>query len=72
MLVFLHLAIQALLIIRVLLRPHRDPASRVAWIVVLLALPVIGIIAYLLLGETNIGRKRVAHEANHGGNAENR
>jgi cardiolipin synthase len=60
MLVFVHITIQVLLIIRVLLRRHRYPESRVAWIVVLLALPVVGIIAYLLLGETNIGRKRVA------------
>jgi cardiolipin synthase len=45
---------------RVLLRPHRDPAARVAWLAVLFALPVVGIAAYLLLGETNIGRKRVA------------
>ncbi len=59
MLIPLHIVIQLALIIRVLLRPHRDPASRVAWIVVILALPVLGIIAYLLLGETNIGRKRV-------------
>jgi cardiolipin synthase A/B len=43
---------------RVLLRPHRDPASRVAWIVVLVSLPVVGIIFYILLGETNIGLKR--------------
>ncbi len=46
-------------IIRVILRPHREPASRVAWIVVIITLPLIGIIAYLLLGETNIGRRRV-------------
>ena len=59
MLIYLHILVQVILIIRVLLRPHRDPASRVAWIVVILALPVIGILAYLLLGETNIGRKRV-------------
>ncbi len=59
MLIDLHILVQIILIIRVLLRPHRDPASRVAWIVVILALPVIGILAYLLLGETNIGRKRV-------------
>ena len=57
MFLFLHLLLQAALIIRVLLRPHRTPASRVAWIVVILALPVVGILAYLLLGETNIGRK---------------
>ena len=46
-------------IVRVLLRPHRDPASRIAWIVVILALPVVGVVAYLLLGETNVGRERV-------------
>jgi cardiolipin synthase len=45
------------LIVRVLLRPHREPASRIAWII---ALPMLGILAYLLLGETNIGRRRVA------------
>jgi len=52
--------IMVALIVRVLLRPHRDPASRIAWIVVIIALPVLGILAYLLLGETNIGRRRVA------------
>lgn len=44
---------------RVFLRPHRDPTARVAWLAVLFALPVVGIIAYLLLGETSIGRSRV-------------
>ena len=60
MLIALHILIQAALIVRVLLRRHRDPASRIAWIVVILAVPLIGIIAYLLLGETSIGRKRIA------------
>lgn len=59
MLITLHILIQIGLIVRVLLRSHRDPASRIAWIVVILALPVVGIVAYLLLGETNIGRRRV-------------
>jgi cardiolipin synthase len=45
---------------RILLRPNRDPASRIAWIAVVAALPFVGILAYLLLGETNIGRRRVA------------
>jgi cardiolipin synthase len=45
---------------RILLRPNRDPASRIAWILVVAALPFIGIVAYLLFGETNIGRHRVA------------
>ncbi|MCC5902198.1 MAG: cardiolipin synthase [Halomonas sp.] len=54
----LHLIIQWLLIIRVLLKPHRDPRARLTWVVVIIALPIGGIIAYLLFGETNIGRKR--------------
>lgn len=59
MYLILHVLIVAAVIMRVLLRPHRDPASRIAWIVVILALPVLGVLAYLMLGETNIGRRRV-------------
>jgi cardiolipin synthase A/B len=53
--VLLELAVFA----RILLRPHRDPASRLAWMVVVGVLPVLGIIAYLFLGEVNIGRRRL-------------
>jgi cardiolipin synthase A/B len=56
----LHVFIELALIVRVLLRPHRQPASRIAWIVVIVALPVAGILAYLLFGEVNIGRRRLA------------
>ena len=55
-----YLLIQLSVIARAILRPHREPASRVAWVVVIVVLPVIGIIAYILLGETNIGRRRVS------------
>lgn len=55
----LSLLVYILTFIRILLRPNREPASRVAWLVVILALPLLGIIVYVLLGETNIGRKRV-------------
>ena len=55
----LHATVQIGLVVRILLRPHREPASRIAWIVVVAALPVLGIVAYLLLGEVNIGRRRV-------------
>src|SRR5947208_12400682 len=55
-----YLLIQLGVITRAILRPHREPASRVAWVVVIVVLPVIGIIAYILLGETNIGRRRVS------------
>ncbi|MEM6571771.1 MAG: cardiolipin synthase [Planctomycetota bacterium] len=49
---------EILLVGRVLMRPHRDPSSRIAWIVVVLVLPVFGCIAYLLLGETSLGARR--------------
>jgi cardiolipin synthase len=58
--VALHVLVELALIVRVLLRPHRDPASRIAWIVVIVTLPVFGVLAYLLFGEVNIGRRRVA------------
>jgi cardiolipin synthase len=53
----LHIAVQAALIVRVLLRKHRDPAARIAWAIVILAVPLVGIAAYLLFGEVNIGRR---------------
>jgi cardiolipin synthase A/B len=59
MLAALHVLIQFVLCVRVILRPHREPASRIAWIVLIVALPVIGIVAYILLGEVKIGRHRV-------------
>jgi cardiolipin synthase len=43
---------------RAVLRRHREPTSRLAWVVVIAVLPLFGIVAYLLLGETNIGRNR--------------
>ena len=52
--------IELAVIARAILRPHRDPASRIAWVVVIAVLPIIGILAYLLFGETSIGRRRVA------------
>jgi cardiolipin synthase len=54
LLVLIHLGF----VVRVILRPHREPASRVAWVATMTLLPVAGIVAYLLLGETSIGRRR--------------
>ena len=55
-----YVLVEAGLIARVLLRPHRDPASRIAWMTVILAVPVVGILAYLFFGEVSIGRRRRA------------
>ncbi|HVI05152.1 MAG TPA: phospholipase D-like domain-containing protein, partial [Sphingomicrobium sp.] len=52
---------EAAVLVRVLLRPHREPASRLAWIIVIFAVPLIGIIAYLMLGETRISGRRREH-----------
>jgi cardiolipin synthase len=49
---------EAVVLIRAILRPHREPASRIAWAVVIVALPLVGILAYLLLGEVRISLKR--------------
>ena len=56
-LVLLHLLLELMFMARVLLRTHRDPAARFAWLVVIGTLPVLGMLAYLLFGETNIGRR---------------
>ena len=55
-----HVMLQVLFIIRALLRPHREPASRLAWTVVIATAPVAGIVAYVLFGDTNIGSRRIA------------
>lgn len=48
-----------LVALRALTRPNRSPASRIAWISVIMLVPVAGMIGYLLLGETSIGRERL-------------
>jgi cardiolipin synthase len=55
----LNILVVGAFIVRILLRPHRQPASRIAWVAVVGALPGIGVIAYLFLGETNIGRRNL-------------
>jgi cardiolipin synthase len=52
-------AIHLLLIARILTRPHRQPASRIAWIIIVIVLPVLGLLAYIYFGEVYIGKKRV-------------
>jgi cardiolipin synthase len=49
---------EAVVFVRAILRPHREPASRIAWAVVIISLPVLGVLAYLLLGEVRISLKR--------------
>ncbi len=60
LLVTAHVALQVFFVGRAVLRPHREPASRLAWVVVIIVAPVVGMLAYVLFGETNIGRRRIA------------
>ncbi|HPY40803.1 MAG TPA: phospholipase D-like domain-containing protein, partial [Thiolinea sp.] len=46
--------------IRVLLRPQRQPATRIAWLVLIHMLPLVGMLIYLLFGEVYIGRRRAS------------
>ena len=62
LLVLIFLA-QILTAIRVLTRPNRDATSRIAWIAFVFAFPLIGMLGYALLGETSIGRKRLARKS---------
>ena len=55
LLFIVHLAVLA----RAITRPNRVPASRVAWVAIITFLPLLGVISYLLLGETSIGRQRI-------------
>jgi cardiolipin synthase len=50
--------VEILVVFRALLRPHREPVSRAAWIVLIAFVPVAGIVLYFLFGETHLGRKK--------------
>lgn len=57
-LIALGVALQLATLARALLRPHREPASRIAWVAVIAAVPILGVVAYIFFGEVNIGRRR--------------
>ena len=51
-----------LTLVGVILLRHRGgrSATALAWIVLILALPVVGLLVYLLVGEVRLGRRRIA------------
>ena len=53
-------AVRALVITRILLHGRRKPSAQLAWILVVLALPIVGTFVYMLIGETTLGRRRRA------------
>lgn len=51
---FLHNVAALMVVARVLIRPRMDPSVRLAWIMVVEAIPLVGIIAYILFGEVRM------------------
>jgi len=52
------LVAEVAVLMRAILRPNREPASRLAWVIVILVVPIVGLVAYLLLGEVRISNSR--------------
>ena len=57
------LTVQVMLATSVLLRPQVRQSSSLAWILVILLLPGLGILCWLIFGEVRIGRKRMQRHA---------
>lgn len=60
MLILIHILLVIPCALHVMLRKHRTPDSRMAWLLCLVALPYAGVIGYLLLGNTHIGKGQLA------------
>ncbi len=54
-----HTTLSLVIIARVLLRPRVEPSVRLAWIMVVEAVPLLGIAAYLLFGEVRMKQAEV-------------
>ena len=55
--VLIHFAIQVGIAVRVVMR-RRSTSETMAWILVVFALPIVGLLTYLLVGELRLGRRR--------------
>ncbi|MFN3525668.1 MAG: cardiolipin synthase [Paracoccus sp. (in: a-proteobacteria)] len=59
----MHTSVSLVIVARVLLRPRIEPSVRLAWIMVIEALPLMGIMAYLLFGEVRMRQADVQRMA---------
>ncbi|WP_347310624.1 cardiolipin synthase [Defluviimonas sp. SAOS-178_SWC] len=62
--VLAHITLQVITAARALSRRDRQPASRAAWLLLIAALPFVGIVFYFLFGETKIGGRTAQRMAN--------
>lgn len=58
--ILLEFAFRLSLIVWMLSQRRVEPATRLSWIILLLAIPFLGSIIFLLIGENRFGRRRVA------------
>ena len=59
----LHIAATVAVGLRVLTRPRMEPSVRLAWIMIVEALPLVGVIGYLLFGEIRMNRGEAKRRA---------
>ena len=52
-----YISLVSLILLRVLSRDEMSATSRLAWFLIILSLPLIGIIIYFLFGEVNLGSR---------------
>lgn len=50
---------ELIVLARAILRPNREPAARLAWVTIIIVAPIVGMIAYLLVGETRVRRRKI-------------
>ena len=55
--------LQVTVALRVLVHTAGRPAVAIAWIVTVMAVPLLGLVAYLLVGESKFGRRRARRHA---------
>lgn len=55
---FALIVLHAVYVVRAVIRPNREPAARLAWVLVILLLPGAGVIGYWFLGEMYLGKRR--------------
>lgn len=53
----IHFGSQVLALLRVLTRPDKPPAVRASWTVLILSVPFLGVILYILIGETRLNQR---------------
>ncbi len=60
LLVFVYWLLIALVTLRIVMKP-RAVSSSMAWLFIIYIIPLLGVIAYALLGELHLGKKRAEH-----------